>query len=31
MMSQPEVSTLIDGLLAVDEAQRSEAFEKTRG
>ncbi|MFX0568617.1 GspE/PulE family protein [Kosakonia cowanii] len=28
MMSQPEVSTLIDGLLAVDEAQRSEAFEK---
>jgi len=26
MMSQPEVSTLIDGLLAVDEAQRSEAF-----
>jgi len=28
MMSQPEVSTLIDDLLAVDEAGRSEAFEK---
>lgn len=28
MMSQPEVSALIDNLLAVDEAQRSEAFAK---
>lgn len=28
MMSQPEVSALIDDLLAVDEAQRSEAFAK---